>query len=277
MRPHQARGFTLIELVVSMAIAAVIVGFIGMFMATPMEAYRAQTRRTDLVDSADAIVRAFDQDLATALPNSVRLIPNGVSLLATAGSARYWEVGDTTPLPGGDPVRELDFASADTQFATDGQLNQAVHALAANSFYLVVNNLGTVGHDAYTLTDVITPPGTSITFSAGSVGEDQVSVSPAFRFAQSSTTHTVYVVTQPVTYLCNPAAGTLTRYSGYTIGDPTLGGASSSLVARFVTACQFTPPVGTSQHGGLLGMQITLVNNGETLPVFHQVAVEGIP
>ena len=296
-RRGTSRGFTLIELVVSMVIAAVIAGFIGMFMATPLEAYFAQTRRGDLVDSADAIVRSFDQDISTALPNSVQVIRTGtvvaVALLATAGSARYWTAGETAVAPGG-AARELDFSAADSQFATDGPFNASVHALPPKSFYLAVDNLGTAGLDAYTLTNVITPAGTLITFGAGLAGEDQITLAAPFQFAQASPTNTMYVVTQPVTYLCDEQAGTLTRYSGYAIVNPSLRktaaqfagtGASSSLVARFLSSCRFTAPVGTPYHGGVLGMQLTLVNNknipvggsAETLQVFHQVAVQGIP
>jgi MSHA biogenesis protein MshO len=284
------RGFTLIELVVSIVIAGVIAGFIGMFMATPMEAYYAQTRRTNLADSADAIVRAFDQDVTSALPNSVRIMQVGnvwaVEMLATAGSARYWQTGETAPPPAG-AARELDFTAADSQFATDGQFNNAVHALAPKSFYLVVNNLGTPGQDAYALQNVITPAGDTITFGAGAPGEDQVTLSAAFRFAQASPTNTVYVVTQPVSYLCDQAANTLARYWGYTIAanqasrssDAQLlgAGAVKSLVAQYPTACNFILSPGTAYHGGVLGIQMTLANGGETLQVFHQVAVAGIP
>jgi MSHA biogenesis protein MshO len=283
------RGFTLIELVVSMAIAGVIAGFIGMFMATPMEAYFAQTRRTDLADSADATVRAFDQDVATALPNSLRIRQNGsvwaVEMLATAGSARYWQSGETAAVPAG-AARELDFGAADSQFATDGQFSATVHALPPTSFHLAVDNLGTPGQDAYALSNVITPAGDAITFSAGAPGEDQVTLATAFRFVQPSPTNRVYAVTQPVSYLCDPRAQTLARYSGYAIAanqtardsDAELlaAGATKSFVARFPTACNFTLSPETAQHGAVLSIRMTLTQGGEAFQVFHQVAVEGI-
>ncbi len=277
----------------SITIAAIIAGFIGMFMATPMEAYFAQTRRTDLGDSADAIVRGFEIDVRTALPNSLRITRNGnvvtVELLATLDSERYWESGETASPPAG-ATRELDFSGpVDLQFATDGAFNAPVHALAPTAFHLVVNNLGTPGASAYELANVITPPGMTIGIqpSAANPGEDQVTLTPGFHFIAASPSHKVFVVTQPVAYLCDEGAHTVTRYSGYTIAsDPATrdsaaaliaAGATSSLVALFPTVCQFDYSAGTTYHGGLLSIRVTLVNNGETVQVFHQVPVEDVP
>ncbi len=298
MRHH--RGFTLIELVVSIVIASLIAGFIGMFVATPMQAYFAQTRRTDLVDSADAVVQAFNQDVVRALPNSLRIRKVGnvwaVEMLATAGSARYWQTGETAPAPGG-AARELDFTAADASFATDGPFNNTVLSLPLKSFYLAVDNLGTAGHNAYALSSVITPAGDAISIAgppAAAAGENLVTLGTPFRFVQASPTNTVYVVTQAVSYLCDPTGHTLARYSGYTIAanqasrdsDAKLlgAGATKSLMARFPTACNFTLSPGTPQHGGVLSIEMTLTQSSGTIPpsseslrVFHQVAVEGVP
>ena len=282
-------GFTLIELIVSMAIAAIIAGFIGMFMATPMEAYFAQTRRAALADAADAIVRAFDQDVPTALPNSVRITYNGavtaVEMLATADSARYWASAETTALaPPAGAARELDFTSADGQFAIDGLFNGALVGPASTAVRLVV--LGGPGADAYQQPAVMTPVGTSITLLNG--GEGSVTLAPAFQFGAPSPSHAVFVVTQPVSYLCNRTAGTITRYTGYSIAaDPTTrdsaaeliaaGAAQPSVVTQLVSTCQFVYSAGTAYHGGLLSLAVTLVKDAETFQLFHQTALEKVP
>ncbi len=265
-----------------------------MFMATPMDAYFAQTRRTDLADSADAIVRAFEQDIPTALPNSLRINRTGsvvaVEILATAGSARYWISGEAGPGTPADLARELDFpvlpTPADLQFATDGAFGQAVHNLLPNSYYLSVNNEGTAGKDAYELQKVITPKGVLIgPTTAGA--EDPVTLPAAFRFTNgSSPTHTAFVVTGPVAYLCDEAAHTVTRYWNYSIAaDPTTrdtapgligAGAQHALVAQFPTVCQFTSTAETASRGALLSLAVTLVKDGETVQLFHQIAVEKI-
>ena len=284
--PRSADGFTLIELIVSITIAGIIVGFIGMFMATPMQAYYAQTRRTDLTDSAEAITRALGQDIPTALPNSVRVTRNGsfvvVEFLATADSERYFRTGET-----GAASRELDFTGADGQFSTDGVFNAPVHPPTPVPFFLSVDNQGTPGADAYELANVITPSGTVITVTTAGGSEDQVTMSPAFHFAADSPNHRAYVVTQAVAYLCDEGAHTVSRYANYTIAaDKTTraspaafigAGAVSSLVARYPTACEFDYAAGTATRGGVLSIRATLLKDAETVQVFHQVAVRGLP
>ncbi len=204
-----------------------------------------------------------------------------VELLATVDSERYWMTGEI-----GTASRELDFTAADGQFATDGPFNAAVHALAPNSFYLSVYNQGTPGTDAYELANVMTPRGMPITVATVG-GEDRVTMSPAFHFIADSPTHRVYVVTQPVAYLCDEGAHTVSRYWNYTVAaDKTTraspaafigAGASSSLVAQYPSACEFDYAAGTATHGGVLSVRLTLVKDAETLQVFHQVAVRGLP
>ena len=48
----RARGFTLIELVVALVLAAIVTGFVAAFLATPVRAYVAQTRREQMSDAA---------------------------------------------------------------------------------------------------------------------------------------------------------------------------------------------------------------------------------
>jgi MSHA biogenesis protein MshO len=283
------RGFTLVELVVAITIAAIIVGFVGMFMATPLDVYLSQERQADLVDSAENIVRSFDRDVSSALPNSLRITPNGrvyaVEMITTAGSARYWVMGETTSGPG----RELDFGSADTQFATDGTFDAPAYALAPTVRRLVINNQLSPGPSVYDLNStVVTPAGTSIGITTVA-GESNVTMAPGFAFpAGPSPTSTVYVMSETVAYLCDESTGKVTRYAGYTLAAnpaardsaPKLLAASPqtvSLVGRFVTTCRFAWTDGTANHGGLLSLELTLGNGGGSLPLFHQVAVRGTP
>jgi MSHA biogenesis protein MshO len=108
------RGFTLIELVVTIAVSSVVVSFMTMFIVMPMNAYTAQTRRASLVDASDSALRFMARDIRSALPNSVRVTAGGtvtaLELLATADGARYQD--------NGSPALALDFTQPDGAFST---------------------------------------------------------------------------------------------------------------------------------------------------------------
>ena len=84
------RGFTLIELVITIVVGSIVVAFMAMFIVIPMEAYSAQTRRAQLVDDADSALRFMGRDLRSALPNSVRVTSSNtvIEFLATVDGAR---------------------------------------------------------------------------------------------------------------------------------------------------------------------------------------------
>jgi MSHA biogenesis protein MshO len=97
----------------------------------------------------------------------------------------------------------------------------------------------------------------------------------------------VYLVSGPVTYLCDITAQTIRRYSGYSIAtsqsnrdsasELNAAGASSSLIANNVSACQFDYVAGAAQRAGLVTLRITINKSGESIWLVHQVHVENAP
>jgi MSHA biogenesis protein MshO len=285
-----ARGFTLVELVITIAVGSVVVAFMALFIVTPMTIYTSQTRRAMLVDAADSTLRFIGRDLRAALPNSVRTNPSGnaLELLATADGARYQDSG-----PLSNPALALDLTAPDGAFATTVPFTQeqVTPQWTSNTYRLSIYNLGVPGADAYQTPpptpNVITPAtGTTITISAGATAnQNLVTISPAFQFAFGSPGQRVFLVSGPVSYLCDTAAATLTRYSGYTIASaqPTsaavlnAAGASATLVASNVTGCQFVLSAGTAQRNGLATLTLQITQSGESVQLLHQVEVVNAP
>ena len=285
-----ARGFTLVELVITIAVGSVVVAFMAMFIVTPMTIYTSQTRRVMLVDAADSALRFIGRDLRAALPNSVRVNVSGnaLELLATADGARYQDSG-----PLSNPALALDLTAADGAFATTVPFTQeqVTPKWTSNTYRLSIYNLGVPGADAYQTppptVNVITPAtGTTIKISAGATAnQNLVTISPPFQFAFGSPGQRVFLVSGPVSYLCDTTALTLTRYSGYTIASaqPTsaavlnAAGASSALVASNVTGCQFVLSAGTAQRNGLATLTLQITQSGESVQLLHQVEVVNAP
>ena len=279
------RGFTLIELVITIAVGSVVVAFMALFIVMPMDAYTAQTRRAALVDASDSALRFMARDLRSSLPNSVRITTSGtvtaLELLATADGARYQDGG-----PLSNPALVLDFTAADGAFATTVPITQQTLPWTSNAYCLSIYNVGVPGANAYQMANVNTPAGTTITISAGATAnQNLVTLSPAFQFAFGSPEKRVYLVSGPVSYLCDTAAGTLTRYSGYAIesSQPTsaatlsAAGAAAALVAANVGGCQFTYSSGTAQRNALATLTLQITLSGESVQLLNEVQVVNAP
>jgi MSHA biogenesis protein MshO len=279
------RGMTLVELVVTIAVGSIVVAFMALFIVTPMKSYSAQTRRAELVDDADSALRLMGRDLRSSLPNSVRVTTSGsvtaIELLATVDGARYRDSG-----PLSNAALELDFTGADGAFATTVPFTQLTLPWSSTAAYLAIYSVGVPGANAYDMINVITPAGTTIGVATGSsANENLVTLSPSFKFVYGSPGKRVYLVSGPVSYLCDTAAATLRRYAGYSIASTqpasaaalTAAGASTALVAADVGACQFTYTAGTAQRNALATLTLQLTRSGESVQLLHEVQLVNTP
>ena len=279
-------GFTLIELVITLVISTIVVSFVSLFISGPVMGFTDQARRARLVDAADSALRRVGRDVRRALPNSVRVTTVGsvvaLELLGTIDGARY------RAQPPGSAAQILEFSAADASLNVLGPFTQVVKPFSSTSHYLAVYNVGVPGADAYELTNVVTPAGTTIAIAAdGATGEDRVTLSPPFRFAYSSPTQRVFLLDGPVTYLCDTVAGTLMRYRGYGIaanqaardshGELLGAGAAPSLMADRLSACSFEYTPGTAERAGLVTLQFTVQAQGESVALLSQVHVDNVP
>ncbi len=266
-----AGGFTLIEMLVVILVVAIVGGLGVRFLTQPAESYVAQTRRAQLIDSAEMAMRRMQRDIRQALPNSLRVAGSGryLELLHTVDGGRYRaESGG----PGSDI---LDFSVADSSFDVLGSL-RAVPAVGSG---IVIYNLtasGSSGNAYLPLADNLIP------LAAGSTVDHlnlDLSANPTFRYSRPSPFQRFFVVDGPVTYACN--AGQLNRYSGYTrsatqpVTSTALGG--RALVTDFVGSCDFSYTPGVSQRAGLVTLRMTLTDAGESVTLLHQVHVVNAP
>jgi MSHA biogenesis protein MshO len=294
-RPAKAAGFTLVELVVVIVLTAIVSSFIVLFLDAPLQSYFAQTASSNLVDSADRIAAAVNTDVRTALPNSLRIRIVGsrtaLELLATEGVARYYGQGDNPAKPG----EELIVGNATMGFATlDSFSSQPLPPKP----YLSVGNLGTTAspplgtsaspaYDAYVGGNgAMTPAGITVTVSTnpGYRGENLVTFNRKMTFqapgppGTQPSVHNAYLVSGPVSYVCDSGAGTLTRYSGYgvTAAQAVPPAGTSALLAQNVAACTMSivSAPASYAYGELAILTVTLASGGQNLQVFLEAPVE---
>jgi MSHA biogenesis protein MshO len=276
-RPTYQHGFTLIEMIVAIAVSAVVVIFAAMFIAAPVDAYEAHSRRTVLAADAATAWPRMQLDLRQALPNSVRVLrnatlPNFVALemLAVVGEARYMQA----------PSASFRVAGTTTGIFAN-YLPLPGLAIEFPGHYLSINNLGP---QAYSFAGTMTPPVDVDMVATATPGEVILNLStpPALG---ASPRRRIYLVSGPVTYLCDEAQGTLRRYSGYVIAanqdardEPAeFAGATTTVVARGLSGCNFAvSPVG-SNHSQTVAVRLTATRDNESVTMLHTSRAEYAP
>lgn len=273
-RRQQSRGFTMVELVVSIVIAAIVVGFVATMIGTPIQAYLATSRRADLSDSAESALRSIDNDVRRALPNSVRVGSIGnlriLEIISVTASVSYREVWpERTPMAFGTPI---------------GQFSVVEPAAFGNGQRLIIDNRRTSGRSAYTLTNVITPPTTTISAQTAGANTD-ITISPPFRFtsyADRSANQRAYIVPSlgVIRYECDLGARVLRRYDLLPIvSSISTVSAASTTIASDISACRFQALAGNAEHGGMAIVEITVSravsgSGTERLRMVRQIRVE---
>jgi MSHA biogenesis protein MshO len=268
----KARGFTLVELVIAIAISGIVMVFASMFIMAPVDAYQAHSRRAVLVADASAAWPLMETDLRAALPNSLRARRNGnivvLEMLRVVDVARY-----KTP------------ASA-TTITTAGVFRGITLPFDSNSHYLFVNNGASPGVSPYASAALMTPAGSRIRIAAGGAGEHVVTLDAAPAFPDSPK-HRIYLLSGPVTYLCDEGQGTLTRYSNYgiaaaqtardTAAELNGAGATSALVAQGLTTCNFAASPLDALQSQTAAVRLTTTRSGDSVTLLHSSRAEYLP
>lgn len=265
IRPYGESGFTLIEMIVVIVIVGILSALGGQFIVAPVTGYIDLSRRTRLVDQAEMSLRRMQRDIRHALPNSIRIDGSGryLEMLNTVDGGRYRRYQDAGT---GDA---LDFTGTDTGFDILGDLRIA----PPPGQHLVVYNTSSNGisGNAY----AASPDNMAVVGTGSSVGH--VNLTPGFHFTHASPFQRFFVVDQPITYACE--GGTLNRYAGYSLNpaQPTASLSNPSLVARGISNCQFSYDPGANQRAGLVTLELSLSEEGETITLLHQVHVVNAP
>lgn len=298
--PGQHRGFTLVEVIISLTLIGILAAVAVPMLQMPMGAYTESSARARATTDLDWVQSKLTADFANALPNSVRVRAAGgryfIEFLQVHAQGRYRAgasgVAQTCPATaacGGAGVRDaLEFGAApactDSCFFTLGTLPAA--NIVPGSDYVVVNPTNTSGLSGDPYANAAPPAVQSIRTrllalapNAAQYGT-QVTMTPN-AFPTASPIKRFYVIaSSPVTYSCSSGArGPLMRYSGYNItpAQPTAFGAAvtaaalSSLVSCTIAApTSVVEPAGVRGRGGLVTLKLSLTVPGTTGSVPEQ-------
>ena len=273
-RSRAQRGFTLVELIISITLLSTLALVVVPMLRMPMAAYLEAGTRADVTGQLDMVQGRLRADLARALPNSVRLRSVGarrlLEFLEVRAHGRH-----RAGLSAGIPVcplfcalpgnnDSLETTCTERCFTSLGPLTG--DAPVPGNDYVVVNPLGpgVPGGDPYFGGAAPVAGGikTRLTALAAAPGGARLDLTP-HSFPALAASRRFFVVAGPVSYECDPATGRLTRYDGYAITalqPAAFGAAPSALVADSVAACSFGY-TSTGARGGLVTLSMRFTRN----------------
>lgn len=267
------RGFTLVELIVSITLLSTLALVAVPMLRMPMTAYLEAGARAGVTTELDTVQTRLNADLARALPNSVRLRVVGARQLLEFLEVRA-EGRHRSGLSGGPQSCPTVCSAASNQDSLEAACNEScftsLGALVGDApvpgvDYVVVNPLGpgVPGGDPYAGGAVPVAGGikSRLTAVAAVASGTRLSITP-HSFPAIAATRRFYLVSGPVSYECNPATQLLQRHDGYAVSavQPiAFGGAQTAPLATGVTACNFSyVATGTSGRGGVLNLWLRL-------------------
>ena len=274
------RGFTLIEMIMVMVITGIIAAMVAVFITKPVEGYVDSARHAKMTDAADTALRRLSRDLRLALPNSLRLTTSGgmnyIEFIMTKSGGRYRDAAD-----GSTGGNVLDFTNtANKTFDVLGPSPSGPPPSIAANDYIVVYNLGSgfAPADAYSggnIAQVASLSGNTVTLASNPfAAESPLLPSPNDRF------QVVPGSVQAVTYAC-PATvpGSFTRYWGYgfNAAQPTSFASGSSALLVDNATCSVDYTANAEQQNGLVSIDLTLTDSGESVRLFDQIHVDNSP
>jgi len=286
---NRQAGFTLVEIIIVIAIMGIIGGLSTLIIGRSLDAYAALERREKLQTSIRLAVERISRELRHALPNSI-CVSNGGACVFGAGSyfhfipiidsGRYQDAAGayTAPPPiqrDRLPVTPLSRDRFDV-LSTNG--SNRLNATTDN--WVVVYNLNNT--DVYAgINNVRQRIGAIVQKDINNTGPtsddiDQIQFAANVSFANHSPTRRFHIIENNVVTLFY-LDGTDLKRDTTTFAAPNTPSGTPRLLMQNVQACTFTFTPGTPHRAGLLRIDITVAKQGETIQVIHNAHVYNTP
>lgn len=295
------RGFTLVELIVVIVLTGILAGTVTVFFKPAVDAYFASQRRATLADMADTTVRRMAREIRASVPNSVLdHAPACLEFVPTKAGGRYrmgLHVNDdkssqeNTALtcPDADKSCALDLSDTATQKTAFDvlQLSQSSAPLAGD--FVVIGNQEPAqvytGTNRKVIAEVDNPA------PAAAYGRHRIRLGVGnFSSIQGyeGGRFTVAPASGSVAFVCAGTGTSNGRGTGklYRVVRPMDATTPSTcpdvagfpVLADKVSACTFVYAANAgTQQNGLVWMEISLTDDGESVNLAFAAHVSNVP
>ncbi|MCK4866000.1 MAG: prepilin-type N-terminal cleavage/methylation domain-containing protein [Gammaproteobacteria bacterium] len=285
----QQSGFTLVEIIIVIAIMGIIGGLSTLIIGRSLDAYAAIERRENLQTSIRLAVERISRELRHALPNSI-CVHDGTNCNASVGNRFYFipviDSGRYQDKPGvytasiqrnrlpvtinRDRFDVLSTNAANTLNADVGWNDWVVVYNQDNTtIYNGPNNIRNQINNVALIDISNTPADTSDDIN-------QIVFTGLSSFDNHSPTRRFHVIENNAVTLFYLNGTNLFRDTT-TFANPNTTSANPRLLVQNVQACTFSYTAGTQTRAGLLRIDITVAEQGEQIQVIHNAHVYNTP
>jgi MSHA biogenesis protein MshO len=275
----RARGFTLIEVVVVIVLLGIVGAMTTSIISSSMEGYNNQTRRERLQSTARLAIERIQREVRQALPNSI-CTRNAGSCNNSSTTLYFMKVRDAgryqdqagnypsgtarapLPVPSIGPASSFDVLSGTGLTASVNDW-VVVYNLDNSSIYSVgsrrklITGIGQKDVDGDGVNDIDV-----IQFANGTFPQH----SPNRRFQ--------IIENRAAMFYCQ--GGNLRRATSNFATPDTPIEATPPLLLENVSACSFTYVPGSQHRAGLLRIELTITDQGETVHITQEAHVYNV-
>ena len=266
-----AQGFTLVELVMVIALAGVVAVMVGTVMSRPLQGFADHSLRAELTDLAATALNRMARDIRLAVPNSVFVADteDEVRLVPIAAAGRYRA---NLPMPDG-PRQDPPACTQSSGLCMIDILSPIEPADSKeNKHWLIIYNTGSLVGRPEAVDGAVSPISPkAFTWKNGLLKADLWS----FRFEFASPQHRFFLADRVIGYRCQ--AGALVRAE-----FDELDGSDYSRAAKVVdhvdcSRSRFAYDTSTHTRNGVVTLKLVLANGGGAITLLQQVQVDNAP
>ncbi|TDL94550.1 prepilin-type N-terminal cleavage/methylation domain-containing protein [Stutzerimonas stutzeri ATCC 17588 = LMG 11199] len=264
-------GFTLVELIMVIALAGLVAVMVGTVMSRPLLGFADNSQRAELTDRAAIALNRMARDIRLAVPNSVLVANTGdeIRLVPIAAAGRY-----RANLPVSDGPRQDPPACTQTsgRCVIDILSPIAPADSGENKHWLIIYNTGSLVGRPEPVDGAVSPISPkSFTWKNGVLEADL----SAFRFEFASPQHRFFLADRVVGYRCRN--GSLVRAEFGELAASDYSGAATLVDRVDCGQSEFSYDPGNNTRNGLVTLKLVLTGAGGTITLLQQVQVDNAP